>query len=101
MEQKLDSIAHAWQTSELNGDSSDYLEMLYEAYLQAPESVSSEWQQYFKQLPQGRPGSSDVSHEAVRQAFIQMAKSPVSAPVCVSGSDAHKLVAVMNLIYAY
>lgn len=61
-------MKEAWQNSYLiNGD--DYIEDLYELYLQNPDSVSLEWKKYFQSL-----GKDTVSHEQIRQEFIELAK---------------------------
>ena len=62
-----------WKTSELEGENAVYLEMLYEAYLDDPNSVDAKWQHYFAALG---PSQSDVKHSEVQQAFVEMAKHP-------------------------
>ncbi len=72
-----------WKTSELEGENAVYLEMLYEAYLEDPNSVDEQWRRYFAALG---PAQSDVKHSAVQQAFIEMAKHPQVAVAEAGGS---------------
>ena len=53
-------------SSYLSGDSADYIEALYEAYLNDQNSVSAEWQQYFSSLPAVN-GAVETSHADVRE----------------------------------
>lgn len=91
------------QNSYLAGGNAGYIEELYEAYLQNPESVDQEWQRYFRSLSNG-VGSSDFSHQATRQQFLQMAKQPAmeakAAPV-VGSSIGMKQIAVERIMSAY
>lgn len=50
----------------LSGDSLDYVSGLYEAWIDDPASVPTEWQNYFADLPHinGNPHA-DVSHANV------------------------------------
>ena len=99
MPDTLNSMADAWKSSQLTGANSAYLESIYEDYLADPASVESSWRQFFDQLQQELSGEVDISHEAIRAHFLQLAKLPKMA----SGGDqdAQKLVSVMDLIYAY
>ncbi len=77
--------------TELKHDSylanTDYMEGLYEAYLQDPNSVSESWQQYFKTLLNGSQNP-EVSHFAVREEFRELARSPLVCQVGVSDLQA-------------
>lgn len=96
-----------WDNSILEGSNAPYIEDLFEQYLASPQSVSEEWQTFFKQLPQNSL-SRDVSHSAVRADFERMLKKPV---VYVQGSTSsgpsvtldHELkqIQVTSLINAY
>ena len=95
-----------WSTSHLDGGNASYVEELYELYLQDPNSVSEEWRSYFQKLPQvnGHAGS-DVPHSAIRDHFLQLAKSN-RRPQAVSGgavSSEHekKQIDVLRLIQAF
>ncbi len=102
MANKNTSMQQAWKTSELNGDSSGYVDGLYESYLENPDSVDVSWRTYFNGLQQQLPGKTDVAHEPIREAFIELAQRPAIVSIASGGDgDAKKIVAVMNLVYAY
>lgn len=89
-----------WKSSIFDGGNAAYLESLYEVYLENPNQLSVEWQQYFANLPI-QDKAQDVSHQAVKEAFrhlTQMRALPVSAE-----GDAHafKQMQVMRLVAAY
>lgn len=71
----------------LSGNSADYVEALYEAYLKAPHSVSEEWSRYFSSLDQSKQ---DVSHADIRDYFEYIAHAPKSG-VQLSG-DAERVL---------
>ena len=91
------------ESSYLYGGSSAYLEAIYEAYLEDPQSVSSEWQRYFAMLPDtGGHSGKDISQQEVRQEFALRAQLPKT--VATEGLDAgllHKQSLVEKLIQAY
>lgn len=69
------SMQELWQDSYLAAGNESYLEDLYETYLINPQDVSAEWRNYFDRLRQqsARQGS-DVSHAAIREEFLQLAR---------------------------
>src|SRR3990167_8165097 len=72
------SMQQLWQDSYLTSGSEEYLEELYEQYLQNPQDVAPEWRQYFDKLAQQMTRQQpDVSHTAVREHFLQLARHPV------------------------
>lgn len=97
------SMDEEWLSSQLSGANSDYLESLYEDYLQDPQRVETTWRDYFARLTQG-VNTGEALHSKIRQAFIDQAQQPriATTATAVGGDrDASKLVAVMDLIYAY
>lgn len=85
-------------SSYLSGDSADYIEALYEAYLNDQNSVSAEWQQYFSSLPAVN-GAVETSHADVRETLRHVATQPrVSQSTSISPQ---KQSAVDGLIAAY
>ena len=85
-------------SSYLFGGSAPYVEALYDAYLENPESVDPEWQSYFDRLQDGHQASVDVSHEAIRHEFRQMVKQPrMLMPAAISDKQGN----VDALITAY
>jgi len=62
-----------WDDSWLEGENADYLESLYEQYLEAPEHLSLTWQQYFSNIEhnedQSNPKNERVNHTLIRKQF--------------------------------
>lgn len=85
-------------TSYLSGGSAEYLEELYEKYLQDPASVDAQWRKYFS----GLSPSQDVSHAEIRAHFQQLAQQKFAAP-SIAGDALHerKQAQVMQLINAF
>lgn len=80
----------------LDGNSADYVEALYEAYLADPNQVPSEWRNYFASLQV--PGQTDYSHAQIREHIREQALHPT---VVIEESGASKQCAVDQLINAY
>ena len=82
-----------------------FIEDLYEAFLADPDSINSEWRDYFKNLQQQTPGDGkDIAHSPVQQAFLHINKQrPASlAPVTAETAAGHqKQVSVLQLINAH
>ena len=78
-----------------NGGNSEYLEILYEDYLENPNSLPSEWKKYFDSIQNGQI---DVSHKSIEEQFRNK-KFPTEAKVEIS--DNSKASDVQNLINAY
>jgi 2-oxoglutarate dehydrogenase E1 component len=91
------SMQDKWNTSELGGANSAYVDSLYEDYLADPSTVEPSWRTYFDSLNEG--STKDSSHEAVIEAFKMMANLPKGGSD--AGADAAKHVAAMQLLYAY
>ncbi|MCF6768505.1 2-oxoglutarate dehydrogenase E1 component [Thiotrichales bacterium 19S11-10] len=93
-----------WDSSQLSGGNSAYLDSLYEAYLSDPNSVDDTWRIYFDKLSQGVV---DQVHSKVKQEFIELARHPqynqvsqkLSNGIYPDGGD--QVSAVMDLVYAY
>ena len=90
--------------SYLYGANAPFVEELYEAYLDDPDTVAPEWRRYFDQLQQEDIGR-DVAHAPVIESFIRLAKNKSSAAVAIAGSQAvtheKKQVSVLQMINAY
>lgn len=89
-------LQHEWASSYLSGGSMAYVDNLYEDYLADPNSVSTEWQQIFKALPQVNGTNNELSHRDVREYFLQNADKKV-APV-TQPTDNSLQYQVTNLI---
>ncbi len=92
----------AWQESSLFfGGSSAYLEDMFELYLKDPNSVSAEWRSTFDNLPK-KNGNNDVSHEAIKKHFKEIARSHTTQVVSSGDVDqVRRQTRVMDLINCY
>lgn len=86
------------------GGNAAYVEELYEAYLEDPQSVSEQWRSTFDKLPKVEGVSIETRHSVVREEFKKMAALGLAAraPAAVSGDAGDlKQVKVLQLINAY
>ncbi|MBP2279551.1 2-oxoglutarate dehydrogenase E1 component [Psychrobacter sp. PL15] len=60
-------VAH----TELAADNAHYIESLYEQFLSDPNSVDTDWQDYFKQYQ----APNDVKHNAIKEQFLLLARN--------------------------
>ena len=66
---------HWWRTSYISGGNADYVEALYEKYLEAPNEVDQEWRDCFDKLPRVNGNiQPDVPHATVRAHFSELAR---------------------------
>ena len=80
-----------WATSHIAGGNAEYVEALYEAYLQDPNGVSPQWREYFDKLPlvQSEAGTlHDLPHSVLRERFARIGKMRVRTDATVA-NDAH------------
>jgi len=104
MNQAFDQLL---RSSYLNGSNAAYIEELYEAYLNDPQSVDPEWRAYFQDLETSDSGKGkDVPHSPIRREFEAMAGSrrPSRRSGDASAMEpeaAQKQAAVLRLINAY
>lgn len=105
----LPGMLAQWATSHIAGGNAEYVEALYEAYLQDPNGVSPQWREYFDKLPlvQSEAGTlHDLPHSVLRERFARIGKMRVRTDATVA-NDAHateyerKQVRVVQLISAY
>ena len=96
-----------WDSSHMAGNNAAYVEELYEAYLEDPQSVSDSWRQVFDSLPKVEGAELENNHSSIREQFRKMAALGPSARIASSsGSDApspsdDRQVKVLQLINAY
>lgn len=86
-------------SSALSGANADYIETLYEQYLQDTNSVSPEWQAYFSSLATNK--QSDISHAAIRERFLALGQQRASIKASTEAAVEHQQAAVTDLINAY
>ena len=98
-----------WATSHIAGGNAEYVDALYEHYLQDPNAIPPEWRDYFDQLPRVASDTHalhDVPHSVLRDRFARISKMRVRTDATVA-QDSHateyerKQVSVVQLISAY
>ncbi|AXK38115.1 2-oxoglutarate dehydrogenase E1 component [Crenobacter cavernae] len=94
-------VSHSY----LFGGNAPFIEELYEQYLADPNTVPTEWRDYFDRLSQA-PGAAerDVPHQPIQESFIQLAKKGGAGQRVSSATEwasMQKQVSVLKLISAY
>ena len=96
-----------WESSHMAGANAAYIEELYEAYLEDPQSVPSTWQQVFESLPKVDGVELDSNHTLIREQYRKMAalgpiaRAAGSTPQQVGVAGDEKQVKVLQLINAF
>ncbi|MEN2751826.1 2-oxoglutarate dehydrogenase E1 component [Psychrobacter sp. FBL11] len=93
--------------TELAADNALYIESLYEQFLSDPDSVDTDWQDYFKQYQ----SPNDAKHNAIKDQFLLLARNQTANKVGPASDNAAistpedcadpKQMAVQQLISAY
>ena len=105
----LKGMLAQWASSHIAGGSAEYVDALYEDYLQDPNGVPAEWRDYFDQLPRVATDTTaihDIPHSVLRERFARISKMRVRTDATAS-HDSHateyerKQVRVVQLISAY
>src|SRR3982750_1198196 len=91
------SMQEQWQDSYLSGGSDTYLEDLYDSYLENPNSVTLEWQNFFKQVGDFR---SENSRREIENYFKNLPKHATTS-LPIDRSHESKQEKVIALIFAY
>jgi len=90
-------------TSPLYGSNADYVESLYEQYLNDPAGLSPAWREYFAKLP--RPVAPEPSHRSIQDAIAARAQVAHQAGRAVAasldGDASAKQGAVSRLVQIY
>ncbi|MCE9678989.1 2-oxoglutarate dehydrogenase E1 component [Shewanella sp. AS1] len=99
-------IMKAWlESSHLNGANSTYVEEMYEAYQENPESVGDDWRAVFDNLPyvNGATDVPEAAHSKVREYFRALAlEGRYKSSARTTDPDVNaKQVKVLQLINAY
>ncbi|GEA06794.1 2-oxoglutarate dehydrogenase subunit E1 [Alteromonas sp. KUL42] len=95
-----------WDSSHMAGANAAYVEELYEAYLEDPQSVSDNWRQIFDNLPKVDGVELETNHTAIKNQFRQLAAlgptARMSSPSVPSANVSDdRQVKVLQLINAY
>ena len=102
-ESKMEQL---WRSGHISGGNANYVEALYEQYLEDPAEVPEQWRSYFQTLPMLDGAlAPDISHSTVRDHFLLLSKNqsrvtPVS-PASINAYFERKQVAVGELISGY
>ena len=92
-------------SSPLSGANAAFIEELYEEFLDDPNAVSADWQQYFRNLQAQSGGGTEVAHGPIREAFTNLMARPVAITSAVAGElsplAAEKQASVLRIINAY
>ncbi len=103
---RQDVMELLWSTGHLSGGNAEYVDGLYESFLDNPAAVPDEWREFFSSLPAASGGMTDISHSHIRDDFRKLGK--VSRHTQVLSNDAvvnseHELkqVLVLELISSY
>ncbi len=94
------------RSSYLSGSNANFIEDLYERYLQDPEAVDREWRHYFQGIEDADSGRRDVPHSVIRERFRRLARANGRGRAAVTAEAlapeaAQKQAAVLRLINGY
>jgi len=90
-------------TSALNGANANFVEDMYEQFLNDPDSVSEQWRAQFNSIRDSSE-SIDIPHSSIKKHFADLAKAPTGVRVIQGGNSADQLAkqaAVSRLMNAY
>jgi len=93
-----------WENSTLADGNAEYLEQLYEAYLENKTNVNTQWRDYFDSLQKQdtTPLQPDLSHEKIKEQFRHLDQvTPSSGQSSQQNAINEKQVKVLQLINAH
>jgi len=98
-----EQISSILEDAHLSGSNADYLEQLYEDFLQNQAAVSDDFSSFFQNLPSNTPqNTTETPHSSIRQQFLLLAKNKTPIISKNVGDDvAQKQIAVLRLIQAF
>ncbi|OGV36619.1 MAG: 2-oxoglutarate dehydrogenase E1 component [Legionellales bacterium RIFCSPHIGHO2_12_FULL_35_11] len=94
-----DSLQQEWADAYLSGGNMAYVDGLYEEYLQNPKNISADWKGVFDGLSVKNGNGADISHQDIRDYFLNLAKNKSANIEIVAGSN--KQMNVTDLINSY
>jgi len=97
-------IQEMWNNAHLSGPNADYIELLYESFLQDPNSIPEDWRHFFQALPSNLSQENpETPHSNIRNQFLALASGPITSVAVGSGNSEYeqKQVAVLRLIQAF
>jgi len=90
-------------TSAFNGANANFVEDLYEQYLNDPDSVDEQWREQFSAI-RANADTIDIPHSSIKKHFSDLAKAPTGVRVIQGGVSSEQLAkqaAVSRLMNAY
>ncbi len=96
-----------WRSSPIAGGNAEYVEAMYEQYLDSPNSVEQEWRDFFDKLPRVEGNiKPDIPHTTVRAHFLELARqkrgaSRATVDDSLATEHERKQIRVVQLISAY
>ena len=72
------------KSSAFNGSNANFVEDMYEQYLNDPDSVSEEWREQFHTL-NSQAETMEIPHSGIKKHFAELAKSPAGVRVVQGG----------------
>lgn len=72
----MQSMQQNWSSSYLFGGNGDFIEELYEIYLENPSNVDTKWKAYFDSIQDG--SKPDVNHSDVKEKFAILTSNPLA-----------------------
>ena len=88
-------------TSALNGANANFVEDLYEQYLNDPDSVDEQWREKFQSI-RSSAETVDIPHSSIKKHFSDLAKAPTGVRVIQGGLSSEQLAkqaAVSRLVF--
>ena len=99
------SYQQRYQATPFSGNNAAYVESLYEQFLENPDSVPTEWVDFFHVIQSGDTGPRDIPRGPVEAALLASARVRHSGTQIPSGGfhpqAAQKQAAVIKLIESY
>lgn len=94
----MQNMRDQWKSSYLFGSNGDFIEELYELYLENPENIDSKWRNYFDSIQDG--STRDVNHNDIKEKFTILTSNPLAL---AGGSEVMNSAqtAVYGLIASY
>jgi len=89
-------------TSALNGANANFVEDMYEQFLNDPDSVSEQWREQFNEI-RSNAETIDIPHSGIKKHFASLAQSPSGVRIIQgdSSDQLSKQAAVSRLMNAY
>ena len=97
MANDMSNMQAKWKNSYLFGGNADFVEELYDLYLEDPKSVEPKWQKYFDSIQDG--AKKDISQNLIKEKFAIITSKPNF--VSQGGDISDSQTKVWRLIEAY